>query len=141
MPYPGNRGKSLEKAIKKLFESYASRGIHCQQNFPEKLFDGTIVNRHGFDFQIFYQGKFFAFDAKECALNRWPLDKAKLHQLKALLDIERQGGDAFFLVHFTALKKLIKFYAHTVQESMINGNSSLTPQEGEATTINILEIK
>ena len=137
----GNRGKSLEKAIKKLFESYASRGIHCQQNFPEKLFDGTIVNRHGFDFQIFYQGKFFAFDAKECAANRWPLDKAKIHQLKALLDIEQQGGNAFFLVHFTSLKKLVKFYAHTVQETLINGNSSLCQKDGEATTINILEIK
>ena len=35
-----NRGKGLERAIRKLFESYQSRGIHCQQNHPEQLFDG-----------------------------------------------------------------------------------------------------
>jgi hypothetical protein len=82
----GNRGKSLESAVKKLFASYESRGIHCQQNFPEQLSDGTKVKRHGFDFQILHNGKFYAFDAKECALNAWPLDKAKPHQVKALLD-------------------------------------------------------
>ena len=83
-----NRGKGLERAIRKLFESYQSRGIHCQQNHPEQLFDGTITHKHGFDFQILYRGKFIAFDAKECASNTWPLDKAKMHQLKALLDVE-----------------------------------------------------
>jgi penicillin-binding protein-related factor A (putative recombinase) len=135
------RGKSLERAIRKLFASYESRGIHCQQNHPEQLHDGTLVKKHGFDFQIFYNGKFYAFDAKECALTAWPLDKAKPHQLKALLDVEYNGGEGFFLVYFTKMKKLIKFSAKKVQNAIINKSHTLSPEDGESTTINLLRIK
>ena len=137
----GNRGKNLESAIKKLFESYESRGIHCQQNHPEQLHDGTLVKRHGFDFQIFYDGTFYAFDAKECALQHWPLDKAKPHQVKALLDVANNGGVAFFLVYFTKTKELVKFDVKTIQNSMLNGDKKISPSSGDKTTINILGIK
>jgi recombination protein U len=136
-----NRGKSLEKAIKKLFESYESRGIHCQQNHPEQLHDGTLVKHHGFDFQIFHQGKFYAFDAKECALSAWPLDKAKPHQLKALLDVETNDGEAFFLVYFTKKNILVKYSAKIIQNAIINGQKKLLPLEGNPTNINILGIQ
>lgn len=136
-----NRGKTLEKTIKKLFESYESRGIHCQQNHPEQLHDGTLVKHHGFDFQIFYQGKFYAFDAKECAAKAWPLDKAKLHQLKALLDVEANGGEAFFLVYFTQENILVKYSAKIIQQAIINSQKKLLPLEGSPTNINILGIK
>lgn len=135
------RGKNLERAIRKLFESYESRGIHCQQNHPEQLHDGTLVKKHGFDFQILYKGKFYAFDAKECHLGAWPLDKAKPHQLKAMLDVENNGGEGFFLVHFTETKKLVKFNAKKVQSAIINKVKSLPAADGEATTINILGVK
>ena len=131
----------LHAAVKKLFESYESRGIHCQQNHPEQLHDGTLVKRHGFDFQILYNGKFYAFDAKECALTAWPLDKAKPHQVKALLDVAENGGESFFLVYFTKSKELIKFDVKTVQSSLINGSKKLSPSDGEKTTINILGVK
>ena len=136
-----NRGKNLESAVKKLFESYESRGIHCQQNHPEQLHDGTLVKRHGFDFQILYQGKFYAFDAKECALPAWPLDKAKPHQVKALLDIFSNGGEAFFLVYFTKTKKLVRYDVKTIQEALINGDKKIYPEKGMSTTINILGVK
>ena len=137
-----NRGKGLERAIRILFESYQSRGIHCQQNHPEQLFDGTITHKHGFDFQILYRGKFIAFDAKECASNTWPLDKAKMHQLKALLDVEQNGGEAFFLVFFSRPpRRLVKFAASLIQKSIINGAKSISPEKGTRTTLNILEIK
>lgn len=141
MTNQANRGKSLEKAIKKLFESYESRGIHCQQNHPEQLHDGTLVKHHGFDFQIFYMGTFYAFDAKECALKAWPLDKAKPHQLKALLDVESNGGEAFFLVYFTKQNILVKYSAKIIQSAIINGQKKLLPLEGNPTNINILGIQ
>jgi recombination protein U len=137
----GNRGKNLERAVKELFKSYESRGIHCQQNHPEQLHDGTLVKRHGFDFQVFYNNKFYAFDAKECALSAWPLDKAKPHQVKALLDVAANGGEAFFLVYFTKNKRLVKFDVQKVQSCLISGCKKLIPPDGETTTINILGIK
>lgn len=136
-----NRGKKLERTIKKLFESYESRGIHCQQNHPEQLHDGTLVHKHGFDFQILYQGKFYAFDCKECALNAFPIGKVKLHQVKALLNVQNNGGEAFYLVYFTNLHKLIKFSADLLQTSLIKGAKSISPDIGTQTKINILEIQ
>lgn len=136
-----NRGKNLEHAVKKLFESYESRGIHCQQNFPEQLSDGTKIKRHGFDFQILYNNTFYAFDAKECALSSWPLDKAKPHQVKALLDVVNNGGVGFFLVYFTKNKELVKFDVKSVQNAIINRSKKLFPSDGEKTTINILGVQ
>lgn len=136
-----NKGKMLEKAIRKLFAAYESYGIHCQQNFPEQLYDGTLINRHGFDFQIFYKGRFIAFDAKECARSVWYLDKAKLHQVKALFDIYSNGGEAFFLVYFTGSKRLIKFRIDIVKNALSNKINHLSPEDGEATTINLLGIE
>jgi recombination protein U len=137
----GNRGKNLERAVKELFKSYESRGIHCQQNHPEQLHDGTLVKRHGFDFQVFYNNKFYAFDAKECALSAWPLDKAKPHQVKALLDVASNGGEGFFLVYFTKSKELVKFDVKKVQSAIIDGKKKVAPSEGVKTTINILGVK
>lgn len=136
-----NRGKALERAVCILFQRYAERGIHCQQNHPKQLHDGTLVERHGFDFQILYNARFYAFDAKECIRNRWPLDKATLHQLKALLTVEENGGEAFFLVHFTTLHKLVRFEASMVKTALAAGVPSLTPADGTATTLNILGIE
>ena len=141
MTQHGDRGKNLERAIKKLFESYESRGIHCQQNHPEQLHDGTLVKRHGFDFQILYNGKFYAFDAKECGLSAWPLDKAKIHQMKALFDIYNNGGEAFFLVYFTKEKKLVKFHVQIVKLAIEANQKKLSPLVGQPTSIDILGIK
>lgn len=137
----GNRGKGLEKAVKKLFERYESYGIHCQQNHPEQLHDGTLVKRHGFDFQIFYNGKFIAFDAKECAKGVWYLDKAKIHQIKALFDVFNNGGEAFFLVYFTGVKKLIKFHVQVVKIALEANQKYLSPVMGEETKLDLLGIK
>lgn len=136
-----NRGKQLELAVRALFARYAERGIHCQQNHPRQLHDGTLVERHGFDFQIFYRGQFIAFDAKECHRRRWPLDKATLHQLKALLDVEANGGEAFFLVRFVTLRKLVKYPAPMVKMALASGVPSLQPSDGIETTLNILRIE
>ena len=135
-----NRGRNLEHAVKELFKQYEKLGIHCQQNHPEQLMDGTLVRKHGFDFQMFYKGVFWAFDCKECNLKNWPLDKAKPHQLKALLDIENQGGKAFFLVYFKYSKKLVKFRASFIRGALENNMKSVSPEMGEATTINLLGI-
>lgn len=136
-----NRGRNLEHAVKELFKQYEKLGIHCQQNHPEQLHDGTLVRKHGFDFQMFYQGKFYAFDAKECNLKNWPLEKAKAHQLKALLDVENNGGEAFFLVWFKFSKRLVKFSARMIQYQLEQNHKSVSPDMGEETTIDLLGIR
>lgn len=134
----GQRGRSLERAVRRLFKSYESMGIHCQKNSPEQLYDGTLVRKHGFDFQIFYQGKFYAFDAKECAAPKWPLEKAKPHQLNALLIVRKNHGYGFFLVYFTKQKKLVRFDAEVVRKAIADKRHSLAPEDGVETRLDIL---
>jgi penicillin-binding protein-related factor A (putative recombinase) len=74
-------------------------------------------------------------------LSAWPLDKAKPHQVKALLDVASNGGEAFFLVYFTKSKELVKFDVKKVQSAIINGEKKISPSVGTKTTINILGIK
>lgn len=136
-----NRGRGLEHAVKELFKQYEKLGIHCQQNHPEQLHDGTLVRKHGFDFQIFHNGTFYAFDCKECAPKNWPLDKAKPHQLKALLDVEKQGGQGFFLVYFKQSGQLVKFSARMIQCQLEMGHKTVSPEMGEATSMNLLGIQ
>lgn len=135
-----NRGRNLEHAVKELFKEYQKIGIHCQQNHPEQLHDGTLVHKHGFDFQMFYKRKFYAFDCKECATKTWPLSKATPHQLKALLDVQNNGGVGFFLVYFKFSKRLVKFHASTIQGAIAHNMKSVSPDMGEPTTINLLGI-
>ena len=136
----GTRGRSLEYAIKQLFKSYESRGIFCQQNFPETLGDGTRIHNHGFDFQILYKGTFYAFDAKESNSPNWSLSNAKLHQLKALTDVEKNGGIAFFMIYYKQERKLVKIYPEIVKKAIAEGRKSLKSSDGEETTINFLEV-
>lgn len=136
----GTRGRSLEYAVKKLFESYESRGIFCQQNFPETLGDGTRIHNHGFDFQILYKGTFYAFDAKESNSPNWSLSNAKLHQLKALSDVERNGGIAFFMVYFKNEKELRKMTPQLITNAIQQGRKSLKMTDGEKININFLGI-
>jgi penicillin-binding protein-related factor A (putative recombinase) len=104
-----NRGKQLEAAIREVFKHYAARGIHCHQNFPRQLHDGTIVEKGPFDFEVLYNGTLYAFDAKQCEATSWHPDKRHLHQEKMLLEVTRQGGQGFYLVYFVPLRKLVRF--------------------------------
>ena len=136
-----NRGRKLEHAIRELFKQYNKLNIHCQQNHPEMLQDGTFARKHGFDFQMFYRGKFYAFDTKECATKTWTLSKATPHQLKALLDVENNGGEAFFLVWFKFQGRLVKFHASKIQYHLGMKHKFVLPEMGETTTINLLNIQ
>lgn len=136
----GTRGRSLEYAIKQLFKAYESRGIFCQQNFPETLGDGTRINNHGFDFQILYNGTFYAFDAKECNSTSWSLSNAKLHQVKALADVANNGGISFFLVYFKKERRLVKMPINIVLKALEDNRKSLSAEDGIETKINILRV-
>ena len=48
------------------------------------------------------QGIPVCFDAKECAVDLFTLQKIHPHQVQFMRDFDRQGGIAFFLIYFTA---------------------------------------
>jgi len=134
-------GASLEKTVMEVFKRYWQRGIHCQQNHPEKLQDGTCVRKHGFDFQIFHENIFYAFDAKYCQGKRFSLTtNCKQHQIKAMHDIENHGGEGFFLIYFAESKKLNRLNAEEVITLLENGVKSIEFNEEKVIDIDILGI-
>lgn len=114
-----------------VFARYQAEGIHCQRNQPPRLHDGTIIGRHGFDFQALYQGKFYAFDAKECAGATWRPDARQIHQEIALSQVVANGGFGFFLVYFVNRRILVKFHCPLA-------GRTFAPCDGEQTTIDVL---
>jgi len=135
---PSLRGKGLEGAIRVLFKHYAQLNIHCQQNHPRTIVNAqnkaVPVEKHGFDFQVFHQGQFYAFDAKECHSLQWETRNAKLHQRKALLDIVMQDGTGFFLVYFTQSKQLVQFHVPLPDRTL------LSPSDGQLTKLDFLKV-
>lgn len=134
------KGGSLELAIERLFEGYKDKGIHCQQNYPKMLQDGTFAKAHGFDFQIFYQGKFIVFDAKECGGERIAVSNFKMHQIKAMYDVVQQGGEGFFLVYFYGSKKLRKFPVAKLIPMMEEGARAFSADDMEETDIDLIGV-
>lgn len=134
------KGGSLELAITRLFEGYKDKGIHCQQNHPKMLPDGTFAKAHGFDFQIFYQGRFIVFDAKECGGERIAVSNFKMHQIKAMYDVVQQGGEGFFLVYFYGNKKLRKFPVEKLIPMMEEGARAFSPDDMEETDIDLIGV-
>ena len=138
----GSRGRTLEHTIKIMLDRYRSFGIFCQRNYPERSSSGAFIAQHGFDFEILHQGKFYAFDAKECNSKTWNLKtNAKLHQVQALRTVEDNGGEGFFLVFFAPEKKLVKLSATKIAQAMKENKSSLKSSDGIETSLNILNIK
>ena len=53
------------------------------------------------DYMGVVQGIPVCFDAKECAVDSFPLQNIHEHQIRFMSDYEHQGGIAFFLLYFT----------------------------------------
>lgn len=131
----GRRGKRLEQAVLSMFKQYRRVGIHAQQNHARQLADGRFVGRHDFDFQIYYQGRFMVFDAKECQAKRWETRNAKPHQIAGLAQVVKHGGEAFFLVWFVPENRLVKVGLDVVTDPE---RRSITSADGIKTNLDIV---
>ncbi len=124
-----NRGKGFERYMRDVLALYEKRGAHCQQNHPEATFAGKRIKKHGFDFQVFTKGVFYAFDTKKCEANRWNLSNAKEHQREALKAVWHNDGVAFFLVNFVKRRQIVMFeYPFLIRYA---GLKSFGPENGE----------
>ncbi len=76
-------------------------------------------------------GVIHCFDAKECAAKSWSLKNAKLTQINSLCMWQNNGSQAYFLVWFKAVNKIIRFDVDVIKSALINGRKSLKPDEGK----------
>ena len=110
----GLRGSLLEEMINMANEKYRDNGLALIQKVPTPI---TPINidrdpRHitlayfeqkrTVDYIGVVQGIPVCFDAKECAVDLFTLQKIHPHQVQFMRDFAKQEGIAFFLIYFTA---------------------------------------
>ena len=126
----GLRGSALEEFINRTNEKYLKNGLALIQKVPTPITPVHIdkETRHitlayfdqksTVDYIGAVQGIPVCFDAKECATDTFPLQNIHEHQVEFMINFEKQGGIAFFLIRFThrdecyylRLKKLLEFW-------------------------------
>ncbi len=109
----GLRGSALEDMINRTNEKYLESGLALVQKIPTPI---TPINidketRHitlayfdkksTVDYIGAVQGLPVCFDAKECATDTFALQNIHEHQVDFMINFEKQGGIAFFLIYFT----------------------------------------
>ena len=130
----GLRGSTLEDLINHTNDRYLDRGLAVIQKIPTPITPVQIEkeSRHitlayfdqksTVDYIGAVQGIPVCFDAKECATQTFPLANIHEHQLRFMNAFERQGGIAFFLVHFSADEEFYYVPLKTVNEFFVRAN-------------------
>lgn len=102
-----NRGLALEKELQTLHDFYERHGlaridkqqvraIPTKDNRIAKIIGKSTVDYTG----VIAGGRFVAFDAKDCAEKRIPLNRLQEHQGAYLMAVDALGGLAFILARF-----------------------------------------
>jgi len=110
----GLRGSTLEDMINHSNDVYREKHLALIQKIPTPITPIEIdkSTRHitlayfdqksTVDYIGTVQGIPICFDAKECAADTFPLANIHEHQMEFMKEFEKQGGIAFFIIHFTA---------------------------------------
>ena len=109
----GLRGSTLEDMINYTNDAYRERGLALIQKVPTPITPIEIdkQSRHitlayfdqksTVDYIGAVQGVPVCFDAKECAVDTFPLQNVHEHQVNFMNEFEKQGGVSFLIIHFT----------------------------------------
>lgn len=108
----GLRGSALEDSINATNNAYDESGLAIIQKIPTPITPIEIdsKSRHitlayfdqksTVDYIGAVQGIPVCFDAKDCRQTTFPLQNIHQHQIDFMMKFEKQGGVAFFLLHF-----------------------------------------
>lgn len=130
-----SRGKAFERSLNQVCKKIQSLGFHAHKNQPTRNYDGKFISGEPFDYEIFTKNVKWCFDAKECHSNSWNLHNAKISQINALKQCKNAGLDAFFLVYFYPVKKVIRFDVDLIINT---DKKSLKPEDGIEVNLNEL---
>lgn len=124
------RGKSLETQLDRLCERVCAMGYHAHKNHPKRLGNGTRVQGEPFDYEILLPRWHACFDAKECHGSRWHMQKKDILQAENLKHCKNAGCDAFFLIYFFPLKRLVKVDVDQVIAVLEQGSRTVDAAQG-----------
>ncbi len=113
----GLRGSVLEDMINMTIEYYLTKNLALIQKIPTPIKPITIdkETRHitlayfdqksTVDYIGAVQGIPVCFDAKESAVNTFPMQNIHEHQIRFMEQMEKQGGIAFILLYYSHLNE------------------------------------
>ncbi len=105
----GLRGSTLEDMINRTNEAYRDRRLALIQKIPTPITPVDMNKQRQITLAYFDQKSTVdyigvvqeipvCFDAKECAVNTFPLQNVHEHQISFMKDFEEQGGISFFII-------------------------------------------
>lgn len=109
----GLRGSVLEEMINFTNQKYREKNLALLQKVPTPItpvrFDkesrhitlAYFEKKSTVDYIGAVQGIPVCFDAKECAVDTFPLQNIHTHQVEFMKAFEKQGGISFLLIYFT----------------------------------------
>ena len=100
-----NRGKALQLLINHTNQTYKMKGwaVVDEVPTPTKNIRGKMVyeKKSTVDYYGITRGRAIAFDAKSTKeISRFDLKNVHDHQVKYLMDFQKQGGLSFFIIEF-----------------------------------------
>lgn len=114
----GFRGRWLEQVIENTNKMYEHRKIALINKIPtptqvvrkgDELIGAKYVHKSTVDFTgILDDGKFIAFDTKECQKTNFSFSSVKSHQLEYLMKVSSMNGIAFILIFFRNMDELYR---------------------------------
>ena len=114
----GLRGSSLEDIINRSNDSYREKKLALIQKVPTPITPISIdkESRHitlayfdqksTVDYIGAVQGIPVCFDAKECAVETFPLHNIHPHQIAFMREFEEQGGISFIILSYTVKNEI-----------------------------------
>ncbi|WP_027120736.1 Holliday junction resolvase RecU [Mycoplasmopsis lipofaciens] len=121
-----NRGMLLEQIINQTLSYYFENNIAYieKKNLPIKFFkvdnrtlkDAFIYKKSTVDYIGCFKGKFVAFEAKTTNLPKLPKNNILQHQWNYLLNIDKNGGLAFFIILFSFCDEFYLISARKLSE-------------------------
>lgn len=117
----GLRGSTLEDIINRSNDSYREKKLALIQKVPTPITPISIdkESRHitlayfdqksTVDYIGAVQGIPVCFDAKECAVETFPLHNIHPHQIAFMREFEEQGGISFIILSYTVKMRYIIF--------------------------------
>lgn len=110
----GLRGSTLEDFVNMSNEKYLANGLALIQKIPTPIKPMKMDKEHGqitlayfdqkstVDYIGVVQGIPVCFDAKETAVDTFPLQNIHQHQIDFMMNFEKQKGISFIILYFSS---------------------------------------
>lgn len=115
----GLRGSTLEEMINRSNAQYREKGLALVQKIPTPITPIEMDREHHHitlayfeqkstvDYIGAVQGIPICFDAKESRTDTFPMANVHEHQIRFMMDWEKQGGISFLLIFYSTRDKIL----------------------------------